>query len=384
MPTYILDARTATPHFPGIGRYVANLAAALPDQLRGEERLTLLAPPGPAMSPALRDLAAARQDVRAWLTVEHSPFGLAQQWALPRLLRQQRGRAPHDRALYHSTYYLMPYRPGLPTVVTIYDLIAMTQPATVSWRARLLFRVTTRLALAAAAQVIAISAATGRDLQTHFGVDSRRITTIPLAPAAHFRPPSPTALTQVRAAYQLPPSFYLYVGINKPHKNLVRLVEAYARLEASAPPLLIGGAWDARYPDAQRRAAALGLGERVRFLGPIPDADLPALYGACTLFVYPSLYEGFGLPVIEAMACGAAVACSHAPGLEDAAGDAALRFDPTDGDALTAALREGGTRPEVTAALAARGIAHARRFSWARVAAETVAIYRDLAGRGPG
>lgn len=382
MQTYLLDARTATPHFPGIGRYVTSLAAALPNQLRAGERLVLLTPPDAAMSPALTTLRHLAHPDVTLVPTPISPFSPAQQWLMPGLLRRQRDQADRGRAVYHSSYYLMPYRPGLPTVVTVYDLIAMTRPETVSWRARLLFRLTTRLALAAADQVIAISAATQRDLQTYFRIASDRVTTIPLAPAAHFRPQSDIAVAQARAAYGLPPAFFLYVGINKPHKNLVRLVEAYATLPADMPPLVIGGAWDARYPAAKQRAADLGLGERVRFIGPIDDATLPALYAACTLFVYPSLYEGFGLPVIEAMACGAAVACSQAPGLEDAAGEAALRFDPTDIASIRSALREAGTRPEVRAALQNRSLAHARRFSWSRVAAETLGVYRDVAARG--
>ncbi len=379
MTTYILDARTATPHFPGIGRYVVNLATELPPLLRAGEELHLLTPAAHTTLPP--DFAAGRPAVTTHAT-RVSPFALAQQWAIPAQLRPWRGTLGARRAVYHSTYYLMPYRPGLPTVLTVYDLIALTRPETVSWRARLFFRVATRLALAASEHVIAISLATQRDLQARFGLPPSRITTIPLAPAAHFRPPTDAAIARARAAYHLPPHYFLYVGINKPHKNLVRLVEAYALLDASAPPLLIGGAWDARYPAAKVRAAELGLGERARFLGPIDDEHLPALYGACTLFVYPSRYEGFGLPVIEAMACGAAVACSHAPGLEDAAGDAALRFAPDDVTGLAAVLREAATHSDVCAALRQRGLAHARRFSWRRVANETLAVYRDLAGRG--
>jgi glycosyltransferase involved in cell wall biosynthesis len=380
MPTFILDARTATPHFPGIGRYVTNLAAALPAQLRADEQLTLLTP-----AAAQTPLTAPHPAVRT-VPVTVSPFQPAQQWTLPRLLAAQRrrgaaGRAPTPQsALYHSSYYLMPYRPGLPTVLTIYDFIAMTVPALVAPRARLFFRVATRLALAASDHIIAISAATQRDLITLFHIPPQRITTIPLAPAAHFQPPTADALAQARAAYDLPPAYYLYVGINKPHKNLVRLVEAYTALPADAPPLLIGGAWDARYPEARHYVAAQGLDARVRFLGPIADAHLPALYAAATLFIYPSLYEGFGLPVIEAMACGAAVACSHAPGLEEAGGDVALRFDPTDTAALTQALR-AGLHPATRADLQARGLAHARTFTWARVAADTLTVYRDLLAR---
>ena len=367
MNRYILDARTATPHFPGIGRYVRNLAAALPEHLAADERLTLLTPPAAAQTgwppPGVDSVV-----------VPGSPFGLAQQWRIPRLLAQARRATP--RLLYHSAYYLMPYRPGAPTVVTVYDLIALLYPQTVSRRAALLYRLTHRLALAAADHVIAISAATRRALLAHFRIAPDRVTAIPLAPAPHFRPQPPSAVAAVRARFDLPPDYFFYFGINKPHKNLLRLVDAYAQLGATAPPLVIAGAWDARYPAARERAAALG--DRVRFLGPLTDADLLPLLGGCTLFVFPSLYEGYGLPVAEAMACGAAVACAETSSLPEVAGDAALYFDPTDVAAIAAALRTALDSPARLADLRGRSLARAATLTWSATARQTLAVYRAV------
>ncbi|MEZ4637578.1 MAG: glycosyltransferase family 1 protein [Caldilineaceae bacterium] len=321
-----------------------------------------------------------------------SPFSLAQQITLPRLLKTLARPNPQSPIpspqfpIFHSTYYLMPYRPGLPTVLTIYDLIAMLYPDTVSPRARILFRLTTQLALRAANEIVTISAATRRDLLAHFPVDADRVTAVPLAADPHFTPQPEAAVDAVRRKYALPQRFIFYLGINKPHKNLVRLIDAYARLtqspaaghQAPIPDLVIAGAWDERYPEAQQRAETLNLGDRVRFLGRVGDVDLPALYTACTLFVFPSVYEGFGLPVLEAMACGAPVACGDASSLPEAAGEAALLFDPRDGEAITDALRRTLEDEPLRRTLADRSLRQARRFSWQRTAAETLSCYREI------
>jgi alpha-1,3-rhamnosyl/mannosyltransferase len=413
---YILDARTATAHFPGIGRYARNLATAMVDLLTEHEELVILWNaadpsawnPTPLANPQVKVVAAPI-----------SPFSFRQQWMMPALLRRTAdGRrqtadggqqtsidakpntqypisntasqspvpSPQSLApsLYHSTYYLMPYRPGAPTILTLYDLIAMLHPQTVSARARWLFRVTTWLALRTADRVIAISEATRQDLLSHFPIAAERVTAIPLAADLRFQPQSPNMVESVRRKYNLPDQYLFYLGINKPHKNLVRLIDAYARLfpvpspPSPVPNLLIAGAWDNRYPEAKQRAEELNLGDRVRFLGPVDDADLPALYSGCTLFVFPSLYEGFGLPVLEAMACGAPVACSDASSLPEVAGDAALLFDPLDVDAIAAALQRGIEDADLRRSLAEQSLARAAHFSWARTAAETLEIYRQM------
>lgn len=365
----VQDLRTATPHFPGIGRYAASLADALAPQLAAGEALVLLEPPQGTWP----FVAASGRNVQR-VALPASPFGLAQQWQVRSQLRRLRNKP----TIYHSLYYLMPYRPGLPTVLTFYDLIPLRFPAYVSERARLLFRVTMRLALHTAQHVVAISEASRRDLLAVFRVAPARVTTTPLAPDPRFRPQSTATVNDLRARYTLPGDFLLYVGINKPHKNLVELVKAYAALPASSAPLVIAGAWDARYPEAKITAQALGLGDRVRFLGPVGEADLPALYAAATAFVFPSRYEGFGLPVLEAMACGTPVACSNVSSLPEIAGDAALLFDPNDSAAITAALSRLLDGANLRADLRERGMTQAARFTWEQTAAATLAVYRKL------
>ena len=366
-----LDIRTATHHFPGIGRYVRNLTEALVPQLARGEVLALVGHPDQAAHFAARTGTNVQ-----FVSCGASPFGLPQQWRVPQVLRQQ--GVARSAALYHSPYYLMPYRPGLPTVLTCYDLIPLHFPAYVSPRARLLFRTTMGLALRTAREVVAISEASRRDLLASFPVAPDRVTTTPLAPAPHFQPQSEAAIGALRGRYGLPADFLLYLGINKPHKNLVTLLHAYARLPGTAAPLVIAGAWDERYPETKTTVQVLGLGERVRFLGPVPEPDLPALYAAALAFVFPSRYEGFGLPVLEAMACGTPVACSNVSSLPEVAGDAALFFDPDDVPAIAQTIQRLLDEKALRADLRGRGLAQAARFTWERTAAATLAVYRKL------
>ena len=369
MPHYILDARTATPHFPGIGRYVTNLARALIPQLEPDEQLTVFFDPAHPL-----DLPSG--DAVHSVPVDVSPFSLRQQWVIPRLLRQ------HKADVYHSAYYLMPYVTGVPTLLTLYDLIPVHFPEHSTLKARLLFRWATALALRTARHTLAISEATRRDFLARFPLRPERITAIPLAADPAFTPQSPEVVTALRVHYHLPEKFVLYLGSNKPHKNLVRLVEAWAAVQGEAPDymLVIAGAWLPQHPEPRQRAQALSIDNRMRWLGPLSGEDLPALYTAADAFVFPSLYEGFGLPVIEAMACGTPVACANTSSLPEVAGDAAVLFDPTQTESIADALRRLLGEDGLRADLRGRGLVQAARFSWVRTAQETLTAYRMSSG----
>lgn len=362
---FVFDARTATPHFPGIGRYVTNLARALLPGLSVDECLTVLYD---ADHPQTWPDAARFRAV----PLRASPFGLAQQWAIPRLLKEL------GADLYHSAYYLMPYRPGVPAVLTVYDLIPLLFPRQSSRRARLLFRWATHLALRAVHCCVAISEATRQDLIQHFRIAPDRVVYVPLAADPTFAPQPASSINRVRQAYGLPDRYVLYLGSNKPHKNLVRLVEAWARLQPSPAVLVIAGAWDQRYPEARQRATALGLEHSVRFLGPVPEGDLPALYAAAIVFAFPSLYEGFGLPVLEAMACGTPVVCSNTSSLPEVAGNAALYFDPCNVEMIAGSLDRVLADPELCSHLCELGFIRASQFLWERTAQQALELYRKL------
>ncbi|MDE0197472.1 MAG: glycosyltransferase family 1 protein [Caldilineaceae bacterium] len=380
MSHYILDARTAVPHFPGIGRYVSNLASALTPLLSAGESLTILDNQPPS---ALQDTSASVPELEraaklpgTKVSAPVSPFDIRQQWQIPFLLKRLKSGGA---AVYHSPYYLMPYRTALPTLLTFYDVIPLKFPQTVPAKARLFFRLAATLALRTADRIAAISNAARSDLLKHFSFPASQVSVTPLAASARYRPQPASEVGRVRQKYHLPDQLLLYLGINKPHKNLPALVDAYARIASHhAPPLVIAGAWDHRYPQAKERAASLQLGDAVRFLGPVEEHDLPALYSAATLFVFPSLYEGFGLPVLEAMACGTPVACSNTPGLAEVAGAAALLFDPHSVTEIRSAMTELIEDSRQRALRAEQGLAQAGLYSWQATAEATLRCYRQL------
>ena len=374
VPTYVLDARMAHDHFPGIGRYVSNLARALVPQLAAKERLVILWDPAQPSRWSLPE--PATPDV-VRIPVPCSPFSLQQQWMIPKHIRRLNAH------VYHSPYYLMPYLVQAPSLVTIYDLIPELFPQHVSWRARFLFKVTTALALRAADRVITISDATRRDLLRYFAIAPGRVSSTLLAPAPHFQPATSAEVELTVRRYDLPQSYALYVGINKPHKNLTRLVRAWHRLDQDraiqVPSLVIAGHWDERYPQPLQLVEELSMGGLIRFVRSVSDEDLPAVYSGATLFVFPSLYEGFGLPVVEAMSCGCPVACSDTSSLPEIAGDAALLFDATSVESMVEAIKNVLQDEMLRRELAERGKRRAAQFSWERTAGETLAIYRAMA-----
>ena len=366
----LIDGRVIQDRFPGIGRYTYNLTRALAAHAP-EEEILLLFDPGVA-SPRL-DLKALHEAPRLRLVPAVAPlFSLAEQW---RLSAQIRSLSPD---LVHLPYYIRPYwLPGLPVVCTSYDVIPIRCPDYYSRRERFVYRAATTLSLRTATLNIAISQATANDLRACFGTSRESIVVIPLAADRRFEPQNIATIEMIRTRYDLPSRFILYVGSNKPHKNLVRLIESRALLGSDAldTALVIAGHWDDRYPEAQRRASELGL-EGIRFLGPISERDLPPLYAAATCFVFPSLYEGFGLPVLEAMACGTPVVCSCSSSLPEVAGEAAVSFDPLDTQALAKCLSRVLTDHTLRQSLGEAGIQQAGRFSWDATAASTMKIYR--------
>ena len=397
----LFDARVIQDHFPGIGRYAYNLLAALPAHLDEHDRVTALFNPSvrntryPEFQSGLNDSRIKWMEHRITL---FSPKNLLS--ALPRAPRSPLDTPsipshyhpspvsepavslskgpPFDLA--HFTYYVRPLRSARPSITTIYDAISFVYPRYVpSAKSRLLIRLMHELAVLASDGFITISQSAAADLQKFFPRMRGRTRVTPLAADAMFAPQPTSAQARVCNALNLAQPFALYLASNKPHKNLEGLVRAWALICANERPftLVIAGHQDPRYPQAQQLARSLGLQKHVRFIGDVPNADLPALYSACALFVYPSLYEGFGLTPLEAMACGAPVACSNASSLPEVAGDAAVLFDPGDPAALAATCQLLLNDPARLSEMRAQSLRQASRFSWDRCARETVALYRD-------
>jgi len=373
----VIDARFVSDHFPGIGRYVYNLLVALGELDQPHSFVVLY---NPALTNTRYDMAAlAHSPTLRLVATQLRPFSAGEQLALSRMLRTMQAD------LYHAPYYIRPYI-GLPcpSITTLYDIIPRRFPEEVSPRARRLFDLLTRLAIHSSRQLLAISSSARDDLIAAYRIPADRITVTPLAADPRFRPQPPEQIAAVRAKYDLPERYVLSLASNKPHKNLVSLVEAFAQIVQISEPnlqsaicnlqLVIAGHWDPRYPQARATAERLGLGDAVRFLPGVPEADLPALYSGAEIFAFPSRYEGFGLPPLEALACGVPVLCCDTSSLPEVVGAAALRVAPTPAalaDGLARLLTDHALRAELRAA----GPRRAALFSWRKTAEATLAVY---------
>jgi glycosyltransferase involved in cell wall biosynthesis len=320
---------------------------------------------------------------------------VAQRWLPPKLVqslwRQDRSEGFKELLLghvdvVHSTTFCAPrFHLGRKRlVVTVYDLSFVTYPeyhlpANVEHCLR-----GTKLAIERADALIAISESTRRELIDEMGAPPERIVVTPLAPGGSLRRVSDRArLEAVRRRYDLPERFVLFLGALEPRKNLPRLLEAFAALtpaERRGLQLVVAGAQGWLNEAVHERVQKLGLDASVRFAGYIEPADLAALYSLATVFAYPSLWEGFGLPVVEAMACGTPVLTSNVSSLPEVAGDAAVLVPPADVDAIAAGLHRLAEDDTLRADLAERGPRRAAQFSWERCARETLAVYQAVAG----
>ncbi|MBI3454375.1 MAG: glycosyltransferase family 4 protein [Candidatus Rokubacteria bacterium] len=308
----------------------------------------------------------------------HRPTPWWDQVTLPRQLARDR------IAVFLSPYYKGPLLAPCPIVLTVHDLFFIRYPA----RSRPGYEAAmTRLARLYARRATAIitdSEYSKRSIVARLGVPAEKITVIPVALGGEFEP---TPLTDaVRRRYRISGPYLFYVGNFKPHKNLPRLLRAYAglpeALRADHQLVLAGGDGTAARPLADL-ARALGVADRVGLPGFIDDADLPALYTGCELFVLPSLVEGFGLPALEAMACGTPVAAANRGAIPEVAGAAAILFEPEDVAGITAAMAGVLSDPAIREDMRRRGLARAREFPPERTAGRVLTLLRQLS-RSPG
>ncbi len=286
----------------------------------------------------------------------------------------------------HSTTFCAPrFRaPRRRLVVTIHDCTFVTHPefhlpGNVEHCLR-----GTRLAIERADMLIAVSESTRRDLIERMGAPADRIVvTHEAADPRLARVTDATRLEAVRQRYGLPEQFVLSLGAMEPRKNLSRLLEAFAALAPAVRKdvsLVVAGAKGWLNDSVHEQVNKLGLGDSVRFAGYIEEEDLAAVYSLATVFAYPSLWEGFGLPVLEAMACGTPVLTSNLSSLPEVAGDAALLVSPSDVDAIAEGLGRLLEDAALRRELSERGYRRAAHFSWERCARETVAVYQTVAG----
>ncbi len=359
---FVIDGRTIQDHFPGVARYAFNLTRAL---ARAAPQVHFDVLYDPAAPNSRYDLAELGHQSNVRLArAAARVFSLNEQWRIPR----QVSRLAPDAIL--APYYLRPYWMPRPVAFAALDLIPQRFPGYFRPHERLIFRLAMSLAIRRARVVLAISQATADDVRRSFGLPADRLAVTPLAADPAFRPQPPEQVAALRTRHPLPDRYGLYLASNKPHKNLVRLVEAVGSLLDAHPrlQLVVAGHWDERYAEARRQVEERGWHKAIHFLGPVAEPDLPALYSGAEWFIFPSLYEGFGLPVLEAMACGCPVLCSDLPVLREAAGEAAAYFDPYSVESMAQAIQRARAHPP----RAERSLAQAAKFSWEQTAEQTL------------
>ena len=278
--------------------------------------------------------------------------------------------------LMHSMAFAMPRLAPCPVVVTIYDLSFIENPASFPPVQRRYLMAETGHSCRYAARLIAISESGRRDLHRLYGVPLARIDVVTPGVSPAYRPLPSERVEAFRQQHDLPETFILHVGTLQPRKNIPFLLDAVARLGRPAVPLVLVGGRGWYYDTIFKRVEELGIADRVKFAGYVDDDDLPLWYNAATVLAFPSLYEGFGLPVVEALACGTAVVAAAASSLPEAGGDVALYFTPGNLEEFTLLLNEALDTPALIHRAQTEGPRHAARFTWSRAGEETAAVYR--------
>ena len=366
-----IDYTAAARQRAGIGRYARELATALLRLESPHEYIVFAASGGLGERDWRPETGKSRVQFR---TLPLSDDWMARLWQRLRLpIPVEVITGPLD-VFYSPDFVLPPTRLPTRTLLTVHDLSFLRYPdAFVPSLRRYLERAVPR-SVARATRVLADSEATRADLITLLEVPPEKVEVLYSGVGARFRAErEPGEMDRLRAQYGICEQPYvLSVGTLQPRKNYVRLIRAAARLGSGVRLVIAGGRgwlYEGILAEAEEH------GERVRLLGFVDDADLPALYRNAALFAFPSLYEGFGLPVLEAMACGVPVVCSNAPSLPEVAGEAALLVDPLDTDglagAMTRALHDTGLRREMVA----KGLVQAARFTWQRAAGQLLSTF---------
>jgi glycosyltransferase involved in cell wall biosynthesis len=375
-----VDVSPAVHHHAGLGRYAHELLAALTALDLSDEFTAFYysSHEEDRPEPPLDHMAAnvVRLPAKPWrMTVLLAYFAH---------LNMDRWLRAGD--IFHATDHLLPPLSRSRTVFTIHDLIFRFFPEYHLPLNRWFLSLMLPRFIQRADAIIAVSESTRRDVLRLMRVPPDKIDVIYEGVNPAFRPLDDAQLASVRAKYHLPARFVLYLGTIEPRKNLVTLLEAQRALiqrDSTAPPLVVAGRKGWLYKPVFDRVRELGLQDYVLFTDYVHSADAPALFNAAEVFVFPSLYEGFGLPPLEAMACGTPLVCSNASSLPEVVGDGGILFAPRDVGGLAGAMERVLCDEQLRAELSAKGLKQASRFSWERAARQTLSVYRRVFGEKP-
>lgn len=361
-----IDARMLD--WAGVGRYTRELAKGLAQIDKENEYILFSNSENENPVPQAANFTKKVIDLPVF-----SPAG---QFAWARLLKKA------NLDVFHSPHFVFPPIVPCPSVATIHDLIPLVHPEVLpSFVKRFYYRMQNMRATKKATNVIADSSSTKQDIIRILGIAGEKIEVIPLAADKNFEVIcSEDSLKEVRSKFNIGKRFILTLGNSKPHKNWTELIRAFHQLKKEKEVehhLVLAGKQDPRFPQSKDLVRELKLEKNVRFIEFITEEDLPILYNGASVFVLPSLYEGFGLPVLEAMAGGTPVICSNASSLPEVAGEAALLVKPNSED-LAKAIFKVLSDEETQKRLIREGRARARKFSWQKTAAKTLEVYKSV------
>lgn len=370
----VFDAHALTPHRSGIGEYSQHLLHAMVREFSDQIDLHLYVPSGIHPAGSADDILRLTADVR-----EGDFFRMQHQWRLPAMLRS----GEYD--LLHSPDFLLPVFSSLPAICTIHDLIPLVHPEFIprSLKVRLLplFRAWVKRAVGRSAAVITDSEHSKRDIVRLLDADTRRVRVIPLAPTLEPCPGDADALP----GGLLPGTYILYVGRHDPYKGLAHLLRAFADARRGGLPdalhVAVAGKRDDRY-GYEALVTELGIDARVVFLDYVTTAQLSTLYAHALVYVHPSLYEGFGLPPLDAMRHGTPVISSNRASLPEVVGDAAMMVDPEHTGEFARMLRDVAENTTLRRQFIQKGFEHVTRFSWNHTAQQTVQVYMHVLDGG--
>lgn len=361
-----IDARLPYYVQGGIASYVRALMTRLPLQDSANDYLMLH-----ARRAELLPVAPGARSMRCWTPAHHR----LERMALAAELW------PHRPQLLHSPDFICPLSAGWRSVITIHDLTFLIYPKFLTAESRRYYNNQITASVRGAHAILADSEATRHDILQRLPVTGAVVHTVHLAQDPHFAPQPPQVVTAMRSRHALPEEYLLFVGTFEPRKNLPALLRAYALVRQQlpdAPALVLAGNSGWLQPELKTQAAALHLQNHLLLRPDFPAADLPALYTGASVLALPSHYEGFGLPVLEAIACGTPVVISNRGSLPEIAGGAAISCAPDDdasiADAMQRALSDSALRAEKRAA----GLKRAADFSWERCCRETLRVYNSV------
>ncbi len=343
----------------GTGRYIVELAKALLNSTGNDEFLFLWPENLPAPVPD-KDVCLVRKSSSPASRLYYEHIGA------DRVARDLK-----VDIIQHPTG-IGPRFSRVPVILTVHDMCFFRHPEWFSHSRSLYYRAVMAAGIRRATHIIADSQATANDIMEIMGIPESRIDVVPLGVDRCFTPAPEEQIQAIRKQYGLPESFFLFVGTIEPRKNLTRLVSAWRQVRSEVPPLVVAGrfGWgDSILTDK----------EIIR-LDHVPSEKLPTLYSAATAFVWPSLMEGFGLPPLEAMACGTPVLTSNTSSMPEVVGDAAIQVDPLDVDAIASGMIALAQNQELREELRQKGVKRAAAFSWHTTAEKTMAVYKKTAG----